>query len=90
MSNHVSLEQVEQQVTQLPTQDQLKLVAFISQHLLASSFVAPSEDDLQERTSPEQTVALNDWLAECEQVADLWEGEFDAGADLQRIRHEEK
>ena len=29
------------------------------------------------------------WLAECERVAALWEGEFDSAADLLRIRDED-
>jgi hypothetical protein len=31
---------------------------------------------------------LGVWLAECEEVANLWEGEFDSSADLRRIRDE--
>jgi len=87
MSNKITLEQLEQQVTELPLHEQLKLVAHISEHLSNMNFVTSIQEDNKE--GKESRVAkINAWLDECEKVAGLWEGEFDSAADLRRIRDE--
>ena len=43
----------------------------------------------QEPLSPVEQNQFNAWLAECDRVANLWEGPFDSAADLRRLRDEE-
>ena len=89
MSDQMTLERLKQQVAQLPLREQLKLIAEISERLSAEPLVSPSEEnDHQQETTARMTHA-DAWIAECDRVADMWEGEFDSAADLRRIRDEE-
>ena len=88
MTSSMNLEQVEKLAMQLPAQEQLKLAARICDQLSAFPPVTVSEDSTEERARQEQLAKLDAWLAECEEVAALWEGEFDSAADLRRIRDE--
>ncbi len=84
MTEPVTLEQVEVLAAQLPPTDQLKLVAHVYEHLsTALPTVSP-----EERGRKERLTKVDAWLAECDEVAELWEGEFDSAADLRRIRDE--
>ena len=89
MSSKVTLEQVEQLVMQLPPTEQLKLMANISKRLSAMPLVVPTEESERERAQMERLAQVDAWIAECDKVAELWEGEFDSAADLRRIRNEE-
>jgi len=89
MANMVNLEQAERLVAQLPSQEQLKLVARICEQLSVTLPVAFSEESAEEWARQKRLAKLDAWLTECEQVAELWEGEFDSAADLRRIRNEE-
>jgi HD superfamily phosphodiesterase len=89
MADTVNLEQAERLVAQLPSQEQLKLVAHICEQLSITLPVAFSEKSADEQARQKQLAKLDAWLAECEKVAELWEGEFDSAADLRRIRDEE-
>lgn len=86
MADTVNLEQAERLVVQLPPQEQLKLVARICEQLSVAPPVVSSEASTEERVQQERLAKLDAWLAECEKVAELWEGEFDSAADLRRIR----
>jgi hypothetical protein len=77
MSNTVTLEQVEAMAAQLSPRDRLKLVAHVCDQLSASPPLPMSEAEYAA------------WEKECEEVAELWEGEFDSAADLRRIRDED-
>jgi hypothetical protein len=82
MSSSVTLEHVESLAAQLSPRDRLKLVARVCDRLSAA---APS-------TAGDAAAAGTDyaaWAKECDEVAELWEGEFDAVADLRRIRDED-
>ncbi len=84
MTEPVTLEQVEVLAAQLLPTDQLKLVAHVCEQLsTALPTVSP-----EERRRKERLTKVDVWLAECDEVAELWEGEFDSAADLRRIRDE--
>lgn len=87
MSNQATLEQLKQQVAQLPPDEQLKLAGEISKRLGAS--IAPAAENDREQAQRERLTQVDAWIAECEKVANLWKGEFDSAADLRRIRDEE-
>ncbi len=42
----------------------------------------------QGETKTDQATNLTQWLEECEQVAQMWQGDFDAVADVRRIRED--
>ena len=77
MNGTVTPQQVELLASQLSPADRLKLVARVCDQL--SSAVPPRMSEAQYEA----------WAKECEEVASLWQGEFDAVADLRRIRDEE-
>lgn len=87
MSDRVALEQVEQQVAQLPPQEQLKLLEYIAGQLSAMPLVVPTKE-LEERTRGARLAEVDAWLAECDAVAESIEGEFDSAEDLRQIREE--
>lgn len=88
MSSTMTLEQLEQQVVQLLPHEQLKLVAHIAEQLSALAFVVSTQENTEERARQERLAKVDTWLAECDKVAELWEGEFDSAADLRRLRDE--
>jgi hypothetical protein len=95
MSMSLTFEQLEQQVAQLPPHQQLQLLSRISEKLstFARNFVPDKENEekrmKQESATPASLAKFDAWLAECNRVADLWEGTFDSAADLRRLRDEE-
>lgn len=85
MTTHVvTVEELEQQISKLSPQDQLRLVARVSERL---SGVVSSQHQDQNRAR--RLAEVDAWIAEADEVAKLWEGEFDSAADLRRIRDEE-
>ena len=88
MSHRATLDQVEQLAVQLPSREQLKLVAHISEWLSVTPLATPTEESGVERAQRERLAQIDAWIAQCDQVAELWEGEFDSAADLRRIRDE--
>jgi hypothetical protein len=88
MSDGVTLEQVEQLVVQLPPREQLTLVAHITEWLSVTLPTMPTEEHGVEQAQLEQLAQVDAWIAQCDKVAELWEGEFDSAADLRRIRDE--
>jgi hypothetical protein len=90
MSIALTFEELEQQVAQLPPHQQLRLLARISEKLSTFIFnLAPARENEEKRMPQERQVRFDAWLAECDRVADLWEGTFDSAEDLRRIRDEE-
>jgi len=87
MSNKVTLKQVEQQVAQLPPQEQLRLMAYIAGQLSATPLVAPTRE-IEEQIRQARLVEVDAWLAECDAVAESIKGEFDSAEDLRQIREE--
>jgi hypothetical protein len=88
MSDTVTLEQVEQLAVQLLPREQLKLVAHISEWLIGTPLTTPTEERGVEQVQLERLARVDAWIAQCDEVAELWEGEFDSAADLRRIRDE--
>ena len=87
MSDGVTLKQVEQQVNQLPPQEQLKLMAYIVGRLSTIPLVAPTRE-IEEQTKQARLAEVDAWLEECDAVAENIEGEFDSAEDLRQIREE--
>jgi hypothetical protein len=88
MSDTVTLERVEQLAVQLPPREQLKLVAHVSEWLIVTPLATPTEERGVGHMQLEQLAQVDAWIAQCNEVAELWEGEFDSAADLRRIRDE--
>ena len=89
MSNQVALERLEQQAVQLLPQEQLELVAYISQQLSVMPFVAPmimNEKSLRRQREKE----AGELLALCDAAAKMWEGDFDAAEDIRQMRWDRK
>jgi predicted Zn-dependent peptidase len=84
MSNRVTVEQVEQLALQLPTSEQLKLVARISTQLSnLMAMITPSGIEQQEREAMADAL-----LAELDAIAESIEGNFDSAEDIRQIREE--
>ena len=88
MSEVLNLENVEELVSQLPTIDQLKLAAHIYAQINSNSQNKENSEFAEMLALQERLAKLGAWLVECEQVAGLWEGDFDSSADLKKIRDE--
>jgi hypothetical protein len=88
MSNRITLEEIEEQVDHLSLHERLKLIAYISGQLSHLTLETLAQADDKEGMKRERLVEVDTWLAECDQVAELWEGEFDSAADVRRIRDE--
>ncbi len=78
MAIQTTLERLEQQVTQLPMRDQLKLIAHISERL----GITPLCVEKEHRGGADELLAL------CDAAADMWEGEFDAAQEIRRMHQE--
>jgi len=87
MSNQISLEQLEHQVAQLPPQEQLKLVARISERLstMPLSMLTVVDEESLRRERGRDTDEL---LALCDTAAEMWKGEFDAAEEIRQMRQE--
>jgi len=85
MSNQVALERLEQQVVQLLPQEQLELVAYISQQLSVMPLVAPATMS-KETMRRQREKKGNELLALCDAAAEMWEGDFDAAEDIRQMR----
>jgi hypothetical protein len=81
MSNPVTLGQVEQLAIQLPLAEQLKLVARICEHLSIVTLENETQQLQQQRLQLAEAL-----LAECDDIADDSQGEFDAVEDIRRLR----
>ena len=88
MSNTLTLENVEKLALQLPTLERLKLAAHIYEQLNNISTNEKNPEATEMLELQKKLAKLGAWLAECEEVANLWKGEFDSSADLRRIRDE--
>ena len=86
MSNQVTIEQVEQLAMQLPSPEQLKLVARISEQL--SGFAPKIPSSGIEQVQREREAMADALLAELDAIAESIEGEFDSAEDIRQIREE--
>jgi len=88
MSVQATLDELKQQITELPFREQLKLVADIGDRLSAIPLTSPQLQS--EQVQMKKMAHVDAWIAECEKVAELWEGSFDSASDLRRIRDGER
>lgn len=72
-ANQMTLEQLEQQITQLLPQEQLKLLAHISARLSAIPLAAPTTVD-EESLRLQREKGADELLARCDAAAQMWEG----------------
>ncbi len=88
MPNQLTLEELEQQITRLPWQDQLKLIARISEHLSIIPSGALKENLTEDSLQKHRERKADRLLAICNAAASLWEGTFDAVEDIRKMRQE--
>ncbi|MFQ6072392.1 MAG: hypothetical protein ACE5KT_06810 [Methanosarcinales archaeon] len=81
MANIVTLDKVEQLASQLPRSERLKLVAHICKQLSVDATESDADQVRQQRLR-----LAEELLAECEDIEDDSQGEFDAVGDLRRVR----
>ncbi len=81
MSSGTTLDQVEHLAAQLSSRERLTLMAHICEDLSAG----PSIDHRRHEVSPERA-EIETWLAECDELADGIEGDFDATDDIRELR----
>jgi len=86
LTQQMTLERLEQQVTQLPLPEQLKLVAHVSVRLSSLIRTIPLSDEPQVQRA--QLDLAKRLLAECEDIVDDAQGEFDAVKTIRRMREE--
>lgn len=86
MADAVTLERVEGLAAQLLPQEQLKLLARISERLSQLSLTTLDAD--AERQRREYAARVEAFLAACDEAAEQIEGEFDSAEDLRQIREE--
>ena len=86
MAEPMTLEQVEALAVQLAPQEQLKLLAHISERLSAlSSLVREMDNETLRRERAARAEAI---LALCDVAAERFAGESDAAEDIRRMRDE--
>ena len=83
MSNRVTLSQVEQMADQLTPPERMKLVAHICEELS----VAAREGE-PEQVRKVRLQLAEELLAECNDIEDDSQGQFDATKDIRRMRKE--
>jgi hypothetical protein len=88
MRETVTLAQVEELATRLPLAERLQLISHVCEQLRVSLPSLAVEQEAPGQKGREQSGKLDQWLAECDAVAELWTGEFDAAEDLRHMREE--
>lgn len=86
MTSKTTLEQMEQQIDQLPVHERLKLIAYISQRL--STITLDSHVGGEETLQQHREMEAEELLALCDAAAEMWEGEFDAAEEIRQIRQD--
>lgn len=88
MGGKVTLERVAALAAQLSPQEQLKLVAHISERLSITLPVVLKEESKGESARKERLRLAEELLAEVEDIEDDAQGEFDAAAMIRQMRDE--
>ena len=88
MTETVTLAQVEELAAQLPLAERLKLITHVCEQLSVTLPALALEKEAKDQKEQEQVIKLDQWLEECEAVAELWTGEFDSAAEVRRMRDE--
>jgi hypothetical protein len=85
MHEESTLERIEEQIEQLSLGEQLQLLSRLAGKLSDLPLATSVQVDAEQT---QRQAKLDAWLAECNEVAELWEGKFDSAADLRQIRDE--
>jgi hypothetical protein len=88
MANRTTIEELGQQVAQLPPSEQLKLVARICVQLSAKPLITSTGESGEEQALQERVVQAEALLAELDAIAESIEGVFDSAEDIRQIREE--
>lgn len=88
MANGTTIEELGQQVAQLPPSEQLKLVARICAQLSARPLITSTGESGEEQALQERVVQADALLAELDAIAESIEGVFDSAEDIRQIREE--
>ena len=89
MSSQMTLEQLEQQVAQLPVHERLKLIARVSEQLSITPLNTIAEAKEEEETVRQQREKeADELLALCDVAAEMWEGQFNAAKEIRQVRQE--
>ncbi len=86
MSTKETLDQLEQSVMQLPPNEQLKLMARMSDNLTRLGLTVPPS--APEQVQREREARADALLQELDTIAESIEGEFDSAEDIREIREE--
>ena len=86
MSSQMTLQQLEQQIAQLPVHERLKLIAHVSEQLSTTSFNTIAQTEDEEAVRQRREKEAEELLALCDAAAGMWEGEFDALQEIHRMR----
>lgn len=85
MATQLSTDHLEQQISQLPLHEQLRLAA----HICARLSVSAQADTLTEEAESlerKNQIETEELLALCEAAAEKWVGEFDSVTELRQLR----
>jgi len=84
----MTLEELEQQVTQLSWHEQLKLIARISEQLSITPLELSRETLTENVLRKQREKEADELLALCDEAAEMWDGKFDSAEDIRRMRKE--
>jgi hypothetical protein len=87
MASTVTLQQVEELVSQLPPNERLKLAARICEELSTMPCEAPAPVD-EEQLRRERIKKAEEILARCDAAAAMTLGEFDSAEEIRQMRAE--
>jgi hypothetical protein len=88
MHGQMTLEELEQQVIQLPWHEQLKLISHISEQLSIAPLDISKETLAKSALREQREKEANEILALCDSAAEMWEGKFDSAEDIRQMREE--
>lgn len=80
------LKKLEQQIVVLPIQDQLKLIARISELLSMAQLDSMMAIEERKALIKQREKEADELLRLCDAAAEKWEGEFNAEQDIRQIR----
>ena len=87
MFDHATLDQLEQQIAQLPLDEQLKLVAHVTERLSVTVQATPTSMN-EEALRQQREKEADELLALCDAAAEMWQGEFDVVEEIRQMRQE--
>lgn len=88
MPGQTTLKKIEQQIVRLPINDQLKLIARISELLSMAQIERIMAVEEQKSLMQQREKEADRLLAICDAAAEQWVGDFDSSQDIRQIRQE--